>query len=380
MTGLDLTGKTALVTGGGTGIGLMIAKAFCDHGAKVYITGRRLEVLEATANRLNNERLVPLQMNIVNKDSIRNAVKVVDQNDGKLDILVNNAGILGQYFPYISDETAPEHEKMGDFLFEQGSFESWSEVLQTNTVAPYFVTMAFLTLLQRGAQSRPGETSSVISISSAGASMKLSNNNFTYPVSKAGTTYLSTLLATEFAIHKIPVRVNCIEPGIFPSELMSGTPEEIANLMQKPAPGAFSATPLLRAGKDEEIATMAVFLASSAGGFTTGAVMRIDGGLSLVNPPPSSICVSSSTSTMTSTSNPASASSPGLVTTPIADAKVSTNTNGIVATDASPGDAGGDGDGDAGGDGDAHGDARGHGDRGDADSAAVGSAVVETVE
>ncbi|KAF5334279.1 hypothetical protein D9758_015535 [Tetrapyrgos nigripes] len=283
MTGLDLTGKIALVTGGGTGIGLMIAKAFCDHGAKVYITGRRLEVLEATASRLNNEKLVPLQMNAVNKDSIRNAVKIVDQNDGKLDILVNNAGIAGQYFPYISDETAPEHEKMGDFLFEQGSFESWSEVLQTNTVAPYFVTMAFLTLLQRGAQSRPGETSSVINISSAAASMMLSNNNFSYPVSKAGINHLSTSLATEFAIHKIPVRVNCIEPGIFPSELM-GTPEQVANLIQKPMPGAFNATPLLRAGKDEEIATMAVFLASSAGGFTTGAVMRVDGGLALVNP------------------------------------------------------------------------------------------------
>ncbi|THU84938.1 short-chain dehydrogenase [Dendrothele bispora CBS 962.96] len=286
MTGLDLNGKIALVTGGGTGVGFMIAKCFAKNGAKVYITGRRLEVLKKAALDSGIDGLVPLQMNIVDKESIRKAVQTVDQNDGKLDILVNNAGIPGPYFHYISDKSAPEHAKWSDTLFEQSSFEDWSKVLQTNTSAPFFVTIGFLTLLERGAQSRAGtgadETSSVINISSAAASMMLTMDNFVYPVSKAGIDHLTKSMATQFSVNKTPVRVNCIEPGFFPSE--STERAELVKLSQKAQPGGFNPAPLLRPGKDAELTTAALFLASSAGGFTNGIIMRVDGGLALVNP------------------------------------------------------------------------------------------------
>ncbi|KAK7439361.1 hypothetical protein VKT23_017585 [Stygiomarasmius scandens] len=248
-----------------------------------------MEVLEKAASESSLEgQLVPLQMDVTNKDSIRNAVQVVAQNDGKLDVLVNNAGIAGPttFFPFISDKSAPEHVNLGDNLFEKSRFESWNEVLQTNTVAPFFVTMGFLSLLEKAAKSRAsgeGETSSVINISSAGASMNLSMNSFTYPVSKAGINHLSQSMSIEFAVNKIPVRVNCIEPGMFPSELM-GTREELTKVAKEPRPGGFMAAPIGRAGKDEELGMAAVFLASRAGGFTNGIVMRVDGGLALVNP------------------------------------------------------------------------------------------------
>ncbi|KAK7453399.1 hypothetical protein VKT23_011664 [Stygiomarasmius scandens] len=222
-------------------------------------------------------------MDVADKESIRKAVQVVDQNEGKLNILVNNAGIAGPYFPYISDEDAPEHSRMGDFLFEESSFEAWIKVLQTNTVAPFFVTTGFLSLLQRGVHSGTDETASVINISSAAASMMLTMNNFAYPVSKAGIDHLSKSMATQFAVCKIPVRVNCIEPGLFPSEVM-GSKEELSKLTRNPMPGAFHPAPMLRPGKNEEISTAALFLASPAGGFTNGIVLRVDGGLALVNP------------------------------------------------------------------------------------------------
>ncbi|THU96527.1 NAD(P)-binding protein [Dendrothele bispora CBS 962.96] len=302
--GLDLTGKVALVTGGGTGVGLIIAKSFVEHGARVYITGRREEVLKKVAADVNGSKsspdeggeIVPLQMDVTSKESIRNAVHFVNRMDGKLDVLVNNAGIANgtttsTFFPFISDKSAPEHTNLGNSLFERSTFESWEEVLRTNTVAPFFVTMGFLELLEKGAkslghpdQSGDGrETSSVINISSAGASFKLSMNSFAYPTSKAGINHLSQSMAIEFAVNKIPVRVNCIEPGIFPSELM-GTRDELEKITKETLPGGFRPAPAQRPGRDEELGMAAVFLASSAGGFTNGTVMRVDGGLALVNP------------------------------------------------------------------------------------------------
>ncbi|THU86130.1 NAD(P)-binding protein [Dendrothele bispora CBS 962.96] len=113
--GLDLTGKVALMTGGGTGI-------FVEHGARVYITGRREEVLKKVAADVNGPKsspdeggeIVPLQMDVTSKESIRNAVHFVNRTDGKLDVLVNNAGILNDtttsaYLLFISNKSAPEH-------------------------------------------------------------------------------------------------------------------------------------------------------------------------------------------------------------------------------------------------------------------------------
>ncbi|KAF5343062.1 hypothetical protein D9758_011116 [Tetrapyrgos nigripes] len=279
---LDLQGKIALVTGGGTGIGLMIAKELSKSGAKVYITGRRLEVLQKTAAETG---LFPLQMDVSDKQSIANAVKVIDEAEGKLDILVNNAGIIGFRSELLFGKPAPDSDggtgtKIGEALFEQDSFEQWTDVFKTNTAGPYFTTMGFLSLLKRGARTREGETSSVIIISSGAGSFKVTSGMIAYPVSKAGANHLTGILATQFALQKIPIRVNCIAPGIFPSELA----QELADVAMEPLPGFFNPAPLLRPGRQLEIGSAAVFLSSLAGEFVNGIVMPVDGGLMLLNP------------------------------------------------------------------------------------------------
>ncbi|KAF5362897.1 hypothetical protein D9758_007107 [Tetrapyrgos nigripes] len=281
MSPLDLTSKIALVTDGGTGIGLTIAKELSKNGAKVYITGRRLEVLQKTAGE--DPGLIPLQMDITDKQSIANAVKCIDETEGKLDILVNkrvSAGVTGPSFPVIIDRSATTANatSLGDALFMQDSFDQWADVFKTNTFAPYFVMMGFLSLLERGARARNRETSSVVNISSGAGTGKLLSACSAYPISKAGINHLTSVWATEFAIHKIPVRVSCIAAGIFPSEL-TGTAEEVAAALAiKPLPGLLSPAPLMRAGKQIEIGTMAVFLSSLAGESTNGAIIPVDGG------------------------------------------------------------------------------------------------------
>ncbi|KAK7461275.1 hypothetical protein VKT23_008451 [Stygiomarasmius scandens] len=224
-------------------------------------------------------------MDVTDKESIHKAVKVLDEAEGKLDILVNNAGIVGPIFPFISNRSGsdPENATMGDSLFAKSTFEQWEEVFRTNTTAPFFVTMGFLSLLERGARSREGETSSVINISSNVSAVNISLSSFAYGISKAGVDRLTVTMATEFALSKIPVRVNAIAPGVFPSNL-SGPAEEVAKWMTQPLPGAFNPNPLRRAGKEHEIGTTAVYLSSSAGEYTNGIVMRVDGGTHLVNP------------------------------------------------------------------------------------------------
>ncbi|KAK7460510.1 hypothetical protein VKT23_009230 [Stygiomarasmius scandens] len=281
MNALDLKGQVALVTGGGTGIGLMIANQLSQNGAKVYITGRRIEVLQKVAIESNNA-LVPLQMDVSDKESILNATKVIENSDGKLDILVNNAGISGLMFPFISDKSAPEHATLGDSLFLRSSFDQWIEVFKINTFASFFVTTGFLSLLEKGARSREGGTSSVLNISSCAATMGLGMSSFAYGASKAGVDHLTTTMATEFALSNIPVRVNCIAPGAFPSEI-TGTRDELNGYITK-IPGVINSPPMLRAGRDHEIGMAAVFLSSPAGEYTNGVILRVDGGLALVNP------------------------------------------------------------------------------------------------
>ncbi|THU93663.1 short-chain dehydrogenase [Dendrothele bispora CBS 962.96] len=289
MNPIDLTGRIALVTGGGTGIGLMIAKTLSKNGAKVYITGRRVEVLKKTASDLSDYKLNPhegfffrLQMDVGDKESIRNAVKTIDQAEGKLDILVNNAGVTGKGFQFVNDRGSPENQKMGELLFDQSTFEAWTEVYHTNTVGPFFVTMGFLSLLVKGAESRKGETSSVVNISSGAGSLNVTMGNFSYGPTKTALDQVTKNMATEFGLSKIPVRVNCITPGVFPSEL-AGPSEQVAQWVTGPLPGAVNPSIARRAGKEEEIGTVVVFLSSAAGEFTNGIVMPVDGGHNLVN-------------------------------------------------------------------------------------------------
>ncbi|ESK94341.1 short-chain dehydrogenase [Moniliophthora roreri MCA 2997] len=281
----NLRGRVALVTGGATGIGRIIAKAYAENGATVYVTGRREDVLRNFVARHPDLKLIPIPMDITKKDSIESAVRVLEEAEGNLDVLVNNAGIPGPVSHFMINKEAPENANLGASLFKMHEFAAWHEVLDTNLAGAFFVTTAFLELLEKGAKARGvGETSCVINISSACASSKLSLDMIPYGSLKAALDHLTTVLATEFARNQIPVRVNGIAPGLFPSEMTVKGGIDIETLGQKPFLSAMNPAPLKRIGKDEEMAAVAVFLASSGGGFTNGVSIRVDGGHNLLNP------------------------------------------------------------------------------------------------
>ncbi|EIN12539.1 NAD(P)-binding protein [Punctularia strigosozonata HHB-11173 SS5] len=288
-TMFDLKDRICLVTGGGTGIGLHIARGLASHGAKVYITGRRQETLEKAASAWKNESsnggvLIPLQMDATSKDSILKARDVVAKEDGKLHFLVNNAGQTGPVSEFLNNTSAPEHkdpETLGRALFNNESFETWSDLYKINTFSVFFVTTAFLGLLDVGSNDVPGWTSSVVNVTSVSGTLKIAQCHFAYNSAKAAASHLTKMMSTEFALKNINVRVNAISPGVYATEMTIpvNTPEDVQTISQALVP-----VPSRRAGTEEEVAGTAVYLASRAGGYVFGQEIVVDGGYVAVNP------------------------------------------------------------------------------------------------
>ncbi|KZT27365.1 short-chain dehydrogenase [Neolentinus lepideus HHB14362 ss-1] len=282
----DLTGRIALVTGGGTGIGLMIAQGFAANGAKVYITGRRREVLDKVVSEWKGSgSLVPLVMDATDKESIMKARKEVEGQDGRLHILVNNAGQTGPRSGFMNDPNAPERKDADTFglaLFANESMEAWKDLYAVNTFSIFFTTSAFLGLLDKGSKERTRYTSTVINITSISGVTKLAQNHFCYNSSKAAASHLTKMMATEFALKGFDVRVNSIAPGVYASEMtfLDIEGEEQTNRVGQ----SLVSVPLKRAGTAQEMAGTAIYLASPAGCYTNGQEIIIDGGYLAVNP------------------------------------------------------------------------------------------------
>ncbi|SJL11715.1 related to tropinone reductase [Armillaria ostoyae] len=275
---MSLSGRVGLVTGGGTGIGFMIAKAFAANGAKVYITGHRLDVLEQASASVTgvSGSIVPIQMDVTDEESVEAGAKHIEGIDGKLDILVNKFVNMPDLPPPFAKKYAAED------IFEPETVQNWAGIFTLNTIAPFFVIRAFQSLLIKGAHSRPQGTSSVINISSVAAKMNTTSPMITvaYSVTKAALDKLTLVLATSFGGRGIPIRVNALQPGPFASEMV--TPEFLEGLKTTLAPGQVALIPARRHGTDAEMGTTALYLAVSD--YTNGAVLSVDGGLSLVNP------------------------------------------------------------------------------------------------
>ncbi|KAG2131785.1 NAD(P)-binding protein [Suillus clintonianus] len=164
-------GQVAVVTGGGTGIGLMIATALENNGATVYIIGRRLEVIEKAAKENNKfGKLIPLQGDITCRQSLTELVEIVRTRHGYIDLLVNNAGIarniLPSQLPSPLDDPAhapPSIKAFQSVLWDTGSPEGFAETFDTNVTAVYFTTVAFLELLHLG-NLRRGDLPPVMSL------------------------------------------------------------------------------------------------------------------------------------------------------------------------------------------------------------------------
>lgn len=284
----NLRGRVALVSGGGTGIGLMIAGGLAANGAKVYIGSRRKDVLQKVADEWATHGrgiIIPFPLDVSSRESILEAKRLIEEKEGKLHILVNNAGVSGPLTDFLNNPQAPENanaETIGNALFNDDGPDAWTALYKINTFSIYYMTTAFLGLLDKGSRDVEGYTSSVVNITSISGILKIAQRHFAYNSSKAAATHLTRMLATEIALKEIPVRVNSIAPGAFASEMTLETitgPEEMARVAQSLLP-----VPAGRPGKAGEIAGTVIYLSSPAGCYTNGQELVVDGSYTAVNP------------------------------------------------------------------------------------------------
>ena len=213
-------------TGGGTGLGLMTAHALAQNGAKVYITGRRLEKLtsaETSSPLPSGGSIIAVQMDVTSKPGIQAAVSHIASKEKYINLLVNNAGVSGMSY---GDSSFPSKgtsiADISSTLFNTGDFEGWKDMYAVNVASYYFCSVAFLPLLVACNENGFEESGNVLNISSiSGITKDSQNGQFCYNASKAGTVSLTEQLAWELKREGIEIRVNTLAPGYFPSEMVS---------------------------------------------------------------------------------------------------------------------------------------------------------------
>jgi NAD(P)-dependent dehydrogenase (short-subunit alcohol dehydrogenase family) len=247
----DLKGKTALVTGGSRGIGLMIARGYVEAGAKVYISSRKAEVCDEVADELSEAgecRSVPADL--AQEEECLRLAQVLQQAEPRLHILVNNAG-------------ATWGARLEDY-----PSEAWDKVMHLNAKVPFLLTRALLPLLEDAAT--PDDPARVINIGSIDGIQVPMLETYAYSSSKAAVHQLTRHLARQLGPRHITV--NAVAPGPFESKMMAETLRNFGDSIAR-------SSPLGRIGRPDDMAGVAIFLASRAGAYVTGAVIPVDGGI-----------------------------------------------------------------------------------------------------
>jgi NAD(P)-dependent dehydrogenase (short-subunit alcohol dehydrogenase family) len=240
-------GKVAIVTGGSRGIGEMIARAYVENGAKVYITARKAEEAERTAQQLSQfGECIAISADLSRREEIERFAREIEKRESKIDILVNNAGASwGETF---------------DKFPESG----WDKVMTVNVKAVFFLSQRLAKLLE--AAGRDDDFARIINIGSIDGLHVSAIETYSYAASKAAVIHLTRMMAKFLAARRIAV--NAIAPGFFPSKMTKDMPMELIA----------STTPMKRVGRPEDMAGLALYLGSKASGFLCGAVIPIDGG------------------------------------------------------------------------------------------------------
>lgn len=270
----DVKDKVALVTGGGSGIGLMITQTLAVNGAKVYIVGRTEEKLERVVEVHGKGiagQIIPIVGDVASKEGVQKIFKEIESREKCLDILVNNAGIAGPKANTSDQKTAEEARKE---FFDTTTVEQWTDMYATNVVGPYLMTTAFLPLLQKSTESRHGWSSTVVNITSISGTVRISQGHFAYNSSKGAQIHLNKLLASEIAKAGLKIRVNSIAPGVFPSEMT--TQESGDNQKSEMPKEQKEGLPSQRPGRDQDMAAAILFTVSCQ--YLNGQSIAVDGG------------------------------------------------------------------------------------------------------
>jgi NAD(P)-dependent dehydrogenase (short-subunit alcohol dehydrogenase family) len=247
----SVAGKVVVVTGGSRGIGEMIARGFVEAGAKVYISSRKREACEALAAELSKTGVcIPIPADLATEAGAKHLAREVSAREPELHVLVNNAG---------ANWGAP---------FAEYSDAAWDRVLSLNVKGVFNVTRELAPQLQEAA--RPGDPARVINIGSIDGIRVPLLETYAYSASKAAVHHLTRVLAKRLAPR---VTVNAVAPGPFESKMMAATLERFRDAI-------VAACPLGRIGEPDDMAGVAIYLASRAGAYLTGAVIPVDGGLS----------------------------------------------------------------------------------------------------
>jgi NAD(P)-dependent dehydrogenase (short-subunit alcohol dehydrogenase family) len=247
----DLTGKVAVVTGGGTGLGRQMAQALAEAGADLVLCARKAERCEQAARELaqTGVRALGLRCDIRNADEIEGVVWRTVDEFGRVDILVNNSG---------TSWGAPP---------EDVPLEGWQKVIDVNLTGAFlFAQSVGRVLIEQG------EGGKIVNISSVAAfrgAPQDAMNSIPYNASKGGIVALTIDLAVKWAPHRI--NVNAIAPGWFPSDLSATTLEAAGDRL-------LGRIPLGRYGSPDDLKGAVVFLASAASDYVTGTTLVVDGG------------------------------------------------------------------------------------------------------
>ncbi|KAM0420900.1 hypothetical protein ACHAPT_011289 [Fusarium lateritium] len=275
----DVRGIVAVVTGGGSGLGLFMTRALAENGAKkVYIIGRRKEVLENAVKEIGLDNVIPVQCDVTNRDNLKAAAEFIESDVGYINLLVANSGISGPSGDVPPGATIAQVQ---DTLFDI-PMEEFTNTYHVNCTAVFYTAIAFLRLLDEGNKQSnyQGGRSQVIATSSIGSFNRKITAGFAYGTSKAATTLMLKILATYLVPYRIRANVLC--PGLFPTDLT----ESLIKGNDPTADGAYplDQIPAERAGRPEDIMGPLLYLASRAGAYCTGNCVITDGGRLSITP------------------------------------------------------------------------------------------------
>ncbi|ERI10139.1 3-oxoacyl-ACP reductase FabG [Aneurinibacillus aneurinilyticus] len=246
---MEFEKQSALITGGASGLGRKAAQLFCERGVHVIVADVNEEkgIQTVTELRENGGKADFIQVNVADEASVQTLIEGIRQKIGRLDILINNAGITR------------------DGMLHKMGKEKWDQVIAINLTGVYVCTKAAIPLMLENGYGRIINTSSVV-----GLYGNIGQTN--YAAAKAGVIGLTKTWAKELGAKGITV--NAVAPGFIRTPMLDAVPEKILEMMRQKVP-------VLRIGEAEDIARAYVFLASPQSSYINGAVLSVDGGLTL---------------------------------------------------------------------------------------------------